>query len=124
MRLGMRLLSGRALLVLCGLSCVFWIIAYFFSGHPPLWALMLYCMISFFCIGMLFGNLNALAMEPLGHIAGTGAAVVGSLSTFIAIPLGVSVGQSYNGTVLPLVGGFALLGGAGLLVRRWIERER
>jgi DHA1 family bicyclomycin/chloramphenicol resistance-like MFS transporter len=124
MRLGMRLLSGRALQVLSGLSCGFWIIAYLFAGQPPLWALMIYCMMSFFCIGMLFGNLNALAMGPLGHIAGIGAAVVGSLSTFIAMPLGVTIGQSYNGTVLPLVGGFALLSGVGLLVRRWVERER
>ena len=49
------------------------------SGHPALWALMTYLMLSFFGIGLLFGNLNALAMQPLGHIAGTGAAVVGGL---------------------------------------------
>ncbi len=36
----------------------------------------------FFCIGLLFGNLNAIAMEFLGHNAGIGAAVVGSVSTF------------------------------------------
>jgi DHA1 family bicyclomycin/chloramphenicol resistance-like MFS transporter len=124
MRYGMRLLSGWALLLLTGLSAVFWLVAYGFAGHPPLWSLMIYCMIAFFCIGMLFGNLNALAMEPLGHIAGVGAAVVGSLSTFIALPLGVWVGHSYNGTVLPLVSGFALLGAAAAILARWIERGK
>lgn len=58
----------------------------------------------------MFGNLNALAMEPLGHIAGIAASVIGSLSTLTAIPLGILIGQSYDGTVLPLVTGFFLLG--------------
>jgi DHA1 family bicyclomycin/chloramphenicol resistance-like MFS transporter len=84
---------------------------------------MVYLMASFFCVGILFGNLNALAMEPLGHIAGVGAAVVGSLSTFIAVPIGTVIGQGYNGTVLPLVGGFAILSLLSMLVMRWAERK-
>ena len=71
------------------------------SGHPPLWMLMTYLMVAFFGVGLLFGNLNTLAMEPLGHIAGTGAAVVGATSMLISLVLGTSIGQSYNGTVLP-----------------------
>ena len=54
----------------------------------------------------LFGNLNALAMEPLGHMAGLGAALIGAISTFISLPFGWLIGQLYDGTVLPLVGGF------------------
>jgi DHA1 family bicyclomycin/chloramphenicol resistance-like MFS transporter len=84
--------------------------------------MMLYLAIVFFSVGMLFGNLNALAMEPLGHVAGTGAAVVGSLSTFISLPIGTLIGQSYNGTVLPLVAGFAVLSAAASGVVWWIER--
>jgi DHA1 family bicyclomycin/chloramphenicol resistance-like MFS transporter len=91
---------------------------------PPLWALMAYLLAAFFCIGILFGNFNALAMEPLGHIAGVGAAVVGSLTTFISLFMGTLIGQSYNGTVLPLVGGFALLGLASLATMTWVERTR
>ena len=56
-------------------------------------------LVVFLFFGFLFGNLNALAMEPLGHIAGVGAAVVAALSTFIALPLGALVGQSFDGTV-------------------------
>ncbi len=75
-----------------------------------------------FCIGLLFGNLNAIAMQPLGHIAGVGAAVVGSLSTLVSVPLGILVGQCYDGTVLPLVAGFALFGTAALIAVGWTER--
>ena len=70
----------------------------------------------------MFGNLNALAMEPLGHIAGVGAAVVGALSTFICVPLGIVIGRSYDGTVLPLIIGFALFGALTLAVIVWAER--
>ncbi len=83
--------------------------------------MMLYLMATFFCIGILFGNMNSLAMEPLGNVAGVGAAVVGSLGTFIATPLGMVIGQSYNGTVLPLILGFAVLGIAATLAMRWAE---
>ncbi len=121
MRFGMRALSLWALLSIGGFSIVFWGIAYALAGQPPLLALMIYLLISFFGIGILFGNMNALAMEPLGHIAGVGAAVVGSLSTLISLVLGTIIGQSYNGTVLPLVAGFAILSAASLVVMRWAE---
>lgn len=124
MRYGMRSLSRWALLTTGGLSTLFWAIAYMLAGHPPLWLLMAYFILSFLGIGILFGNLNALAMEPLGHIAGVGAAVVGSLSTFISLLLGLLIGQSYNGTILPLVGGFAILSATSFVVMRWAEYKR
>jgi DHA1 family bicyclomycin/chloramphenicol resistance-like MFS transporter len=81
-------------------------------------------LLTFFGVGILFGNVNALAMEPLGHIAGVGAAVVGSLSTFISLLLGTLIGQSYNGTVLPLIGGFAMLSITAIGVMRWVEAKK
>lgn len=121
MRFGMRTLSRWALLTLGGLSLLYLLPAWGFAGQPPLWSLMLYLLLGFFAVGILFGNLNARAMEPLGHIAGVGAAVVGSLSTFLSAIIGGMIGQSYNGTVLPLVGGFALLSILSLLVMLWAE---
>ena len=123
-RFGMRLLSRWALIALIVLALLFFGYAFVMNGQPPLVLLMSYLLISFFAIGILFGNLNALAMEPLGHIAGVGAAVVGSLSTFISTFLGSAIGQSYNGTVLPLVGGFALLGLVTFGVMLWAEAWR
>ena len=124
LRHGMRRLSAWALGLLTGLSLAFLVPAYLAGGAPPLWALMAYLMVGFFCIGMLFANFNALAMEPLGHIAGVGAAVVGSLTTLISMVLGAAIGQAYDGTVLPLVAGFALLGLVAIAVMRWTERGR
>ena len=124
MRLGMRALSGRALVVLCVTSAVFFAIAFQAAGEPPLWSLMVYLMITLFCFGVLFGNFNALAMEPLGHIAGVAAATIGSVTTFMSVAAGTLIGQAYNGTVLPLVGGFAVLGVAALAVMGWTERGR
>ena len=123
MRHGMRPLVLRSLKLMAGLSIVFMAIAYAVDGHPPLWLFMGYLVLVFFSAGILFGNLNALAMASMGHIAGTAAAVIGSLSTFLSLVLGTAVGQAYNGTILPLVGGFALFGLASLVVVHWIEHE-
>jgi len=109
---------------LSAISVAFLVAAVWQAGHPPLWTLMGYCLLAFFCLGILFGNFNALAMEPLGHIAGTGAAVVGSFTTFLSLVFGLMIGQAYDGTVLPLIGGFAVLGVAALLVMAWTERGR
>ena len=76
----------------------------------------------FLCIGFLFGNLNALAMDPLGHIAGVGASVIGALHSLISIPLGIVIAQDFDGTVLPLVMGFSVCGVAVILSILWAER--
>ncbi len=123
-RFGMRLLSWRALIVLCLVSVGYFGWSYAAGGHPPLWSFMVFCCIVFFCIGLLFANFNALAMEPMGEIAGVAAAVIGSLTTFISLILGALVGQAYDGTVLPLVSGFAGLGVMSLLIMWFIERGR
>jgi DHA1 family bicyclomycin/chloramphenicol resistance-like MFS transporter len=123
-RHGMRFLVRWALLVILGFSVVATGVALLTAGQPPLWLLMPYFMPVFFCIGILFGNMNALAMEPLGRIAGIGAAVVGSLSTLISVLLGTMIGQSYNGTVGPLVAGITILTAASLLVMRWADAEQ
>ena len=119
MRLGMRALSARSLNLVTLLSAVFLAVALAYGGVPPLWTFMAYAMATFFFIGILFGNLIALAMEPLGHIAGAGSAVVGAVTTFIALFIGGAIGQSFNGTVLPIVVGFGLLSIAGFAVMRW-----
>jgi len=121
MRLGMRALARWALFAALGLSIAALGISLLTAGQPPLWFLMAYLMTAFFCVGILFGNMNALAMEPLGRIAGIGAAVVGSLSTLISVPIGIVIGQSYNGTIVPLVTGMVILVGLSIVIVRWIE---
>ena len=123
MRFGMRSLVQWPLNIILGLAVVALVVAQLFAGQPPLWFSIAYLMLTFFCIGILFGNQNTLAMEPLGHLAGIGAAVVGSLSTLIQMPLGTIIGQNYNGTIFPLVIGIAILTGLSIVVVRWTESK-
>jgi DHA1 family bicyclomycin/chloramphenicol resistance-like MFS transporter len=120
-RLGMRLLVRGSLLIIALLALAALAGLTLATGPLPLWLFMAYLMLSFFCVGILFGNLNSLAMEPLGQVAGIGAAVVGAGSTLISTVLGTLIGQSYNGTILPLVLGLGILSGLSLLVVRWAE---
>jgi DHA1 family bicyclomycin/chloramphenicol resistance-like MFS transporter len=123
MRFGMRFLVLWSLRIILGLAIVALIVALITAGHPPFWFLMAYLMLTFFCIGILFGNQNALAMDPLGHLAGIGAAVVGSLTTLIQMPLGTIIGQNYNGTIFPLFIGLAVLTGLSIFIVRWTEAK-
>jgi DHA1 family bicyclomycin/chloramphenicol resistance-like MFS transporter len=123
MRFGMIKLVQWALRTIFGLAAIFLWISIVFGGQPPLWGLMAYLMMSFFCTGILWGNLNALAMQPLGHMAGVGSAVTRSFSSLISLVLGTLIGRSYNGTILPLVLGMAILTGIALFVIRWAKSE-
>jgi len=122
MRLGMRFMTWRALFAVTLFSTVFLLVVWLFNGVPPLWSFMVWLLVAFFAVGILFGNFNALAMEPLGHMAGLGAAFVGSVSTFISLPLGWAIGHLFDNTVVPLIAGFAILGAISLIVMWWAER--
>ena len=122
MRFGMRRLSRAAMTVTALLSVPFFLLALYYQGHPPLAQLMAYLLCVFFFFGIMFGNLNALAMEPLGHIAGLGSALVGSISTLMSVMLGIIVAGAYDGTILPLVASFAVLSFLGLVSMHWTEK--
>ncbi|WP_240794010.1 multidrug effflux MFS transporter [Pseudorhodobacter turbinis] len=59
--------------------------------------------------GLTLGNLNALALESVGHIAGMAASVSGAIATIVAVLLAAPLGLAFNGTYLPLVGGVAVM---------------
>lgn len=107
-RLGMRYICSRALIVLSAASAVF--LALHYVVQIQFWMFFFYGVILLFCVGLLFGNLNALALEPMGHIAGIASAIIGAASNVIAIPLGTLIGQMYDGTLVPIVAGFSALG--------------
>ncbi len=124
MRMGMRRLCYMALYVLAAISCVFTVVALSTSGHPPLWSMMVFLSVCLFCFGLLFGNFNAVAMEPLGHIAGIAAAVIASVTTFISLAGGLVIGQMYDGSVRPVVIGFAVLSLISIAVVKWTDKGR
>lgn len=116
MRLGMRSLILSAIITCAIAATAFLIPTYMMNGLPPFHLFMFWLLITFFCMGLLFGNLNAIAMEPLGHMAGLGAAIIGSVSTLMSLPLGWFIGYCFNGGITSLVAGFAALATASLFV--------
>ena len=124
MRFGMLSVSYRDILLFIMLMALFLTATFQLGGHSPLWLLMLCFSMAFFCLGILFGNLNAIAMEPLGHIAGVGAAVVGSFSNLISVPLAIVIGRYYNGTTLPLICGFVTLSIFTVITMRGADTSR
>ena len=124
MRYGMRRLSKTAAVSVTLVSVGGWLLAVAHAGLPPFWLFMAYLIVAFFGIGLLFGNLNALAMKPLGRLAGVGAAVVASLSTFIGVPFGAFVGQSFDGTMYAQIGAFAIFGAGTFAALKWAEGGR
>lgn len=122
-RLGMQRLSGTALIIFTAAAFSYWLVVVAYAGQPPLWTLLVFLMIVLFCFGILVGNLNALALEPLGKVAGTGAAFVGALATILSLPLAIWIGGAYDGTsIAPLVLGFAVCGGLALVLFGWLNR--
>ena len=124
MRLGMHKLCRWALYAKAILSITFFVYAVLHGGTLPLAAFMIWAGFSFFLLGILFGNVNAIAMQPVGHMAGVGSAVVGFVSGMLSLGIGTIIGQIYGGTVLPLIGGFALLAPLSILVMLWADGGR
>ena len=124
MKLGMRRMTKwalRASLILSGLCLI---VAFAYGGKPMLPIFGLYLFLNFFCLGLLFGNYNAMLLEPVGHIAGTASAVSGFVLSTVSIVLGALVGQSYSGTVTPLVAGFFFFGLIAFAATEWAEVRR
>ena len=81
----------------------------------PLWLALGGMAACFFLYGLILSNFNAIAMQPMGQAAGMAASLTGSYSTATAALLGTLIAQQFNGTILPLFAGFALLGLCALL---------
>lgn len=117
-RLGMRFLIKRTLSVQCILSCI--MLAVWLSGALQgnlLFAVFMLWMLSVFLgVGLTLGNLNALAMEPLGHIAGFAASAIGAIATVISVALAAPIGLAFDGTPVPLIASNAALTGLAFLL--------
>lgn len=108
------------------IAAAFFALLIFMNIIPDQWltfAFVIWSSIFFFCNVMCFGNLNALAMEPVGHIAGLAASIVGSTSTTICVLIAIPVGMMFNGTGLPLVVATAILFSIALIIHAYNPRN-
>lgn len=121
MTLGMRRLCRAALLAQIAAAAVFMVVVGAWHGVPPLAVTYIWLAITFSAFGLLFGNLNALAMEPVGHIAGSAAALIGAFTTLQSAVIGILIARVFDGTLLPMAVAFLLLGLAALACLAWAE---
>ena len=77
-----------------------------------------------FCFGFIAGNFGAMAMEKMGHIAGTASSAQGFLSTTFGSIAGFAIGQQFAGTATPMLAGFTLMGLLALCAVLFAERGR
>lgn len=106
---GMKKIVHIAILSFVLISLVF-IIFYNSGKNPSIEILIGFFALQFFTIGFLFGNLRALAMQPMGHIAGIGSALNGFISTVMAVPIANYIGSFVIDSVTPLFIGFLVCG--------------
>eukprot|EP01093_Parvamoeba_rugata_P017470 TRINITY_DN7037_c0_g2_i1.p1 TRINITY_DN7037_c0_g2~~TRINITY_DN7037_c0_g2_i1.p1 ORF type:complete len:307 (-),score=29.23 TRINITY_DN7037_c0_g2_i1:33-953(-) len=105
-RFGMWNLVNIALIVFV-VNALIYVILFWSGVNPPIEILMVFLMLQFASVAFLFGNYRALAMEPMGHIAGVGAALNGFISTVMAVPIANFIGSFIKTSVLPLFIGFS-----------------
>jgi DHA1 family bicyclomycin/chloramphenicol resistance-like MFS transporter len=121
-RIGLHRVSHGALLLFVAASVVF--AALDALGDPSLIETMAFLAVTLFCFGFVMPNFNAMAMEPMGAMAGMGSSVVGFLTTGLSASLGWLAGQAYDGTVRPLAIGFLSYSLVSLVVVLVTERGR
>lgn len=120
-RLGMHLISKYAFKAIILNALIFLMVQSVIEVQ--LWMFLIFAAILFFCLGLLFGNLNAMAMEPMGHVAGIAAAVIGAISSVISNIVGTSIGQMYNNTLIPMSIAYILLCSTALALLYYAEQQ-
>lgn len=113
-RLGTRRVSHSALLGFVAIELVHIAIA---LAHRETIVSFAICQgIAMFCFGLSMANFGAMAMEPLADVAGTAASVQGFVTVVAGALIGYAIGQSFDGTTVPMTAGFAVSGVLALAI--------
>jgi DHA1 family bicyclomycin/chloramphenicol resistance-like MFS transporter len=105
-RFGMRRLSHGALLGFLAVTTLGLVLSLF--GPVPLWLYMAIYSLAMFQFAWIGSNFNALAMEPLGHVAGIASSIQGFVTTLGGGIIGAMIGQAFDGTITPFAAGYSL----------------
>lgn len=118
MKYGMRLLAtiGFALQIIFAVIILVILNTSTLADHLFLTVFVIWSTIAFFLKGLYFGNLNALAMEPMGKIAGMASAIIGASATMVGILIAIFIGLAFNGTATPVLLGYIICSTAALFL--------
>jgi DHA1 family bicyclomycin/chloramphenicol resistance-like MFS transporter len=119
-RVGMRVMSQCGLLIFIAVSVVHVLIAAF--GYESLFTFVILQSITLACVGVISANFGAMAMEPMGAVAGIAASLQGCVSTAGAAAMGALIGRQFDGSTLPLAAGTAICGVLALIFVLLAER--
>jgi len=111
-RFGTRRLSHGALIGFIAIECIHLGIA--LAGHETIASFAVCQGLAMLAYGLTMGNFGAMAMEPVAEIAGTAASVQGFFTMVGGALIGFWIGQSFDGSAVPMVLGFALSGVAAI----------
>jgi DHA1 family bicyclomycin/chloramphenicol resistance-like MFS transporter len=121
-RLGMRPIAHTALLIYIGVTALHTVVAV--MGWEQLWTFVAFQGASMGCFALALSNFGAMAMEPVGEVAGVAASLQGFISTFTGAFVGAFIGKQFNGTTVPLAVGSLACGVAALLCVLFAERGK
>ncbi len=121
-RLGMRKIAHGALLAFIGVSAVHCAVA--LTGRETIATFTVLQAAGMFFFGLMSGNFGAMAMEPLGHVAGAAASVQGFISMVGGASIGFVIGQAFDGTLAPLTLGYLISGLVALAIVLAAEKGR
>jgi DHA1 family bicyclomycin/chloramphenicol resistance-like MFS transporter len=122
-RFGVRPTVRRALIAYVAVAAVLVLVSVLADGSPPLWLFTLLLATVLIMHALLIPNANALAMDPMGSVAGTAASVIGFVSTGGGAAFGALIDRAFNGTVTPLAIGFLSSAVVALLLTTWADRD-
>ena len=117
MRIGSRRMLLAALTAFTASALVHLAVALSFG--ETIWSFVVLQALTMACFGLIGANAGALAMAPLGHIAGTASSLQGLMTTIGGALIGYLIGQQFNGTTIPMIAGFAICGGLALIIANW-----
>ena len=121
-RVGMRIMSQCGVLIFIAATVVHVLVAAL--GYEGLITFVVLQSITLACIGVMGANFGAMAMEPMGSVAGIAASLQGCVSTAGAAMIGALTGRQFNGSTLPLAIGSALCGVVALVFVLLAEQGR
>lgn len=123
-RLGMRFMVTTVLgaQILCSGVAMLLLWSGLLPDGATFWVYLLWNIGIFFQVGLTVGNLNALAMEPMGHLAGLTASITSSFGTVLSVAIAAPIGLAFDGTPLPLMSGCFLLATAAFATMIYMRR--